>query len=174
MSQADRLQTTPASIHDAVEKHIPYRFRAEVNYLFWQLKQDAPVILDSAIPRAHEIATQLAALAQSQPIPGLYTDAEPASCVKVATYLNAAIDDARQRRPSAYPVGAVNDAASLPDSAAAYQAMVAYDTSAWHRTVAQPAVRQADSGPAQLGDTETEWRKMQARDASAWKGANHE
>ena len=129
MSLTDRLQTTPASIHDAIETQIPYRYRAEVNHLFWQLKQDAPIQLDSAIPRAHEIATQLAALAQSQPTPSLHTDAEPAACVKVAAYLNAAIDEARRRVSSSYP--GTTDAASLSERDAAYRIMVDYNSNAW-------------------------------------------
>ena len=62
MSQADRLQTTPAAIHDAISEHIPYRYRAEVNLLFAQLKSNAPAILYSAITRGHEIASQLKAI----------------------------------------------------------------------------------------------------------------
>ncbi len=162
---ADRLQTTPAAIHDAISEHIPYRYRAEVNVLFAQLKSNAPAILDSAITRGHEIASQLKAIGESQTTPGLYTDAEPSACSKVATFLYAAMDDARQRVPSPYPVGTVNDAAS------AYETMRQNDANAWQKTVAQPALRQADSGqPTQIGDTDTEWRKMQERDANAWKG----
>ncbi len=171
MSDVERLSTTPASIHDAIEKHIPYGFRAEVNHLFWQLKQDAPIHLDTAIPRAHEIANQLAALAQSQPTPGLHTDAEPAACVRVAAYLNAAVDEARRRVPSPYRGGTTTDAASLSARDAAYQAMVAHNSNAWREVGSQPVTRQADSGqPTQIGDTDTEWRKMQERDANAWKG----
>ncbi len=161
---ADRLQTTPAAIHDAISEHIPYRYRAEVNVLFAQLKSNAPAILDSAITRGHEIASQLKAIGESQTTPGLYTDAEPSACSKVATYLYAAMDDARQRVPSPYPVGTVNDAAS------AYEVMKANDANAFRTAVTQPSTRQADSGePAVLGDAETEWRKMNERNANAWK-----
>ncbi len=170
MSDADRLSTTPASIYDAIEKHIPYGFRAEVNHLFWQLKQDAPIHLDTAIPRANEIANQLAALAQSQPTPGLHTDAEPAACVRVAAYLNAAVDEARRRVPSPYR-GSTTDAASLSARDAAYQAMVDYNSSAWRQVGSQPVTHQADSSqPTQLGNTDTEWHKMQEYDRNAWKG----
>lgn len=125
----NRLPTTPAQIHDAIETQIPFRYRAEVNHLFWMLAQDAPVILDDAIVRGHAVASQLKAIAESQPTPGLYTDAEPSACLRVANYLSAAMDDARQRAPSPYPAGAVNDAAT--DSAAAYEKMIEHNRNAW-------------------------------------------
>jgi hypothetical protein len=169
MSQADRLQTTPASIHDAIETQIPYQYRAEVNHLFWQLKQDAPIHLDTAIPRAHAIASQLAAIVQSQPTPGLHTDAEPAACVRVAAYLNAAVDEARRRVPSPYR-GSTTDAASLSARDAAYQAMVDYNSNAWRTAGAQPSTHQADSSqPAVFGDIESAWKAMVEHDQNAHK-----
>jgi hypothetical protein len=153
-----------------LENHIPYQYRAEVNVLFADLKSDVPIRVQDAIIRGHAVASQLRAIAESQTTPGLYTDAEPSACSKVADYIHAAMDVAREKAPSPYPAGTVNDAASLPDSGAAYQAMVAHDTSAWQKTVTQPAVRQADSGqPAVLGDSETAWRKMVEYDQNAYK-----
>ncbi len=169
MSQVDRLQTTPAHLHDMLETHVPFRYRAEVNVLFADLKSEVPIRVQDAIIRGHSLASRLKAIADSQTTPGLYTDAEPSACSKVADYIYAAMDVAREKAPSPYPVGGINDAASLPDSGAAYLAMVAHDKSAWQATVTQPAVRQADSGQAQLGDADTEWQKMQERDHNAYK-----
>ncbi len=170
MSQADRLQTTPAHLHDMLETHVPFRYRAEVNVLFADLKSEVPIRVQDAIIRGHAVASQLKAIAESQTTPGMFSDAEPSVCSKVADYIYAAMDVAREKAPSPYPAGTVNDAASLPDSGAAYRAMIAHDTSAWRTAVTQPAVRQADSNePAVLGDAETEWRKMNERNANAWK-----
>ena len=172
MSQADRLQTTPAAIHDAIEREIPFQYRAQVNYLFWQLKQDAPVHLDDAMVRGHAVASQLKAIADSQTTPGLYTDAEPSACRRVADHLYAAMDAARQRNPSPYPGGTLNDATSVSDRDAAYRIMVAHNSNAWRNPGGQTSTPQVDSSqPTQLGDSETEYQKMIERNANAWKGA---
>jgi hypothetical protein len=153
-----------------LETHVPFRYRAEVNVLFADLKSEVPIRVQDAIIRGHAVASQLKAIAESQTTPGMFSDAEPSVCSKVADYIYAAMDVAREKAPSPYPAGTVNDAASLPDSGAAYRAMIAHDTSAWRTAVTQPAVRQADSNePAVLGDAETEWRKMNERNANAWK-----
>jgi hypothetical protein len=172
-SQEHGLQTTPPQIHDAVETQIPSRYRAEVNVLFWQLKQDAPIIRDSAIIRGHAVASQLKAIAESKPTPGLYTDAEPSACLMVANHLYAAMDEARRRSPSPYPGGTTSDSASPSDLDAAYQAMVAHDANAWRTPHVHTSTHQSDSGqPTQLGDRETEYQKMIERNANEWKTAH--
>lgn len=142
MSEANRLQTTPSQLHDAIETQIPFRYRAEVNVLFADLKSNAPVVRENAILRGHAVASQLKAVAESQTTPGLYTDAEPSACLRVANYFYAAMDDARQSAPSPYPPGAINDAAQATDSKS-----------------------------AQIGDAQVEYQRMIERDANAWKGA---
>jgi hypothetical protein len=167
---ADRLQTTPCQLHDAIETQIPFQYRAEVNVLFADLKSDVPIRVQDAIIRGHSVASRLKALAESQTTPGMFSDAEPSACLKVADYLYAAMDVAREKAPLPYSAGPVTDVASLPDSGAAYQAMVAHDTSAWRSVVAQPSVRQADGGqPTQLGDRDNAWAKMVEADENAWK-----
>jgi hypothetical protein len=48
--------------------------------------------------------------------------------------------------------------------------MIEHDQNAWRNPVVRPTIRHADSGdPAGLGDAETEWRKMNERNANAWK-----
>jgi hypothetical protein len=139
-NMSDRVHTTPIAIHDAIETQIPFRYRAEVNVLFADLKSNAPVVRENAILRGHAVASQLKSIAESQTTPGLYTDAEPSACLRVANYIYAAMDDARQRAPSPYPSGAVNDAAQATDSKS-----------------------------AQIGDAATEYQRMLQRDADAWK-----
>jgi hypothetical protein len=135
-----RVSTTPIAIHDAIETQIPFRYRAEVNTIFADLASNAPIIRDNAIIRGHAVASQLKAVAESQTTPGLYSDAEPSACLRVATYLYAAMDDARQRAPSPYPSGAINDSGQV-----------------------------IDSKSTQLGDRATEYQRMLERDADAWK-----
>ncbi len=173
MSQADRLQTTPAHLHDMLETQIPFRYRAEVNVLFADLKSDVPIRVQDAIIRGHSVASRLKAIADSQTTPGLYTDAEPSACSKVADYIYAAMDVAREKAPSPYSARPLNEAVShgtVNDAASAYETMRQNDANAWRAAVAKPSTRQADSGqPTQLSDTDTEWHRMQARDRDAWK-----
>jgi hypothetical protein len=137
MSLADRLQTTPVQIQDAIETQIPIRYRAEVAVIFADLKSPAPVVRDNAIIRGHAVAAQLRTIAESQNTPGVFTDAEPSACLKVVSFLYAAMDDARQRAPSPYPAGAVNDAATdsksaqIGDAATEYEKMLQRDADAW-------------------------------------------
>jgi hypothetical protein len=60
-------------------------------------------------------------------------------------------------------------AGTVTDAASAYEVMKANDANAFRSVVTQPSTRQADSGHHQLGDSETEWHRMQARDRDAWK-----
>ena len=164
MSQATRLQTTPAHLHDMLETQIPFQYRAEVNVLFADLKSDVPIRVQDAIIRGHSVASRLKAIADSQTTPGLYTDAEPSACSKVADYIYAAMDYAREKAPSPYPVGGINDAAS------AYEVMKANDANAFRTAVTQPSTRQADSAqPAILGDSATAWEAMVEFDRNAYK-----
>jgi hypothetical protein len=137
----DRVSTTPAQIHDAIETQVPYRFRAEVVTIFADLRSKSVDARENAIIRGHAIASQLKAIAESQNTPGLHTDAEPSACLKVASYLYAAMDAARQSAPSLYPAGAVNDATQV-----------------------------ADGKSVALGDAATEYQRMLDRDSQAWKG----
>jgi hypothetical protein len=48
--------------------------------------------------------------------------------------------------------------------------MIDHDQNAWRNSAPQTTTRHADgSDPAVLGDAETEWRKMNERNANAWK-----
>jgi hypothetical protein len=154
----DRVSTTPAQIHDAIETQIPYRFRAEVVTIFADLQSKSVDARENAIVRGHAVASQLKAIAESQSTPGLHTDAEPSACLKVSSYIYAAMDAARQRAPSPYPSGSVNDGAN------AYEVMRQNDQNAWRGSGAQTA----DSKPTQIGDTATEYEKMLERDRNAW------
>jgi hypothetical protein len=172
MSLADRVHTTPVQIHDAIETQIPFRYRAEIITIFADLASNAPIIRENAITRGHAVASQLKAIAESQTIPGQYTDAEPSACLKVANYLYAAMDDARQRAPSPYPSGSVNDAATVTDRDSAYAAMIEHNRNAWKGPAAQTSTSPTNDGtPSQLGDRATAYEQMIERDRNAWEGA---
>jgi hypothetical protein len=125
MSEADRLQTTPSQLHDAISTQIPFRYRAEVNTIFADLASNAPIIRENAILAGQSVAAKLKTLAESQTTPGLYSDVEPSACLKVVDFLYAAMDAARQKAPAPYRSEAVNDAAS------AYAAMIEHNRNAW-------------------------------------------
>jgi hypothetical protein len=133
--------STPVQLHDAIETQIPYRFRAETIVVLADLKSPAPVIRENAFIRGHAIASQLKAVAADVKTSGLFSDAEPSACSRVADHICAAMDHARQSAPSPYASGTVNDAAQATDSES-----------------------------AQIGDAATGYEKMLDRDRNAWKG----
>jgi hypothetical protein len=94
----------------------------------------------------------------------LYTDAEPSACSKVATFLYAAMDDARQRVPSPYPAGMVNDAVS------AYETMRQND--AKHGKPRSPSLPFDKRTAANLANSVTlkpHGGEMLEHDQNAWK-----
>jgi hypothetical protein len=129
--------STPVQLRDAIETKVPYRFRAETIVVLADLQSPAPLIRENAIIRGHAIASQLRAIAADIKTDGLFSDAEPSACSRVADFIYAVMDDARQRAPSPYPAGAANDAAvdsrptQIGDASTEYQRMIERDANAW-------------------------------------------